>query len=101
MGFMDVRQILEFLILLRLPARLDFRQTAELLGFKDYEIPILVRARLLKPLGNPAHNGHKYFAAVDVIALSQDSAWLDRASRVVARHWAGKAAKRRDSLKAA
>jgi hypothetical protein len=51
--------------LIRLPARLNVEQAATLLGFRVLEIPILLKARLLKPLGDPAPNGRKYFSTAD------------------------------------
>jgi hypothetical protein len=71
----------------RVPARLDAKQTAALLGFMPYEIPVLVKARLLRPLGDPAANAHKYWSSVEILALAQDRQWLDRATRTVTRHW--------------
>lgn len=75
------------LTLLHLPARLDVDQTAELLGFLPHEIPVLMKARLLKPLGTPAPNGHKFFCSLEIQQLSRDKAWLDKATRAVAKHW--------------
>src|SRR5262249_9700342 len=75
------------LTLSRLPARLDVNQSAEVLGFLPHEIPVLVRARLLKPLGRPASNGHKFFCTAEIIALSENREWLDKATRAVADHW--------------
>jgi hypothetical protein len=75
------------LFLPRLPARLDVNQAAEILGFLPHEIPILLRAGLLKPLGKPAHNGHKFFSAAEISGLSQNREWLDKATRAVSRHW--------------
>jgi len=75
------------LFLRRLPARLDVNQAAEILGFLSHEIPMLLKAGLLKPLGKPAHNGHKFFCAVEISALSQNREWLDKATRAVAKHW--------------
>jgi hypothetical protein len=69
----------------RLPARSDVRQTALLLGFQEYEIPILMRLKLLKPLGSPVQNGRKYFATAEILELAQDRDWLDRATRAVAK----------------
>ena len=71
--------------LLELPARLQVSQAAKILGFQEYEIPILVRLKLLKPLGNPAQNGHKYFSKVQILELAEDPDWLDRATRAIAR----------------
>jgi hypothetical protein len=76
--------------LLRLPARLDVGQAAAVLGFQPYEIPILIRGNLLRPLGRPAPNSHKYFCAAEVEELSRDRAWLDRATKTVAAHFQNK-----------
>lgn len=78
------------LTLYRLPARLDVHQTAELLGFMDHDITILVRAKLLKPLGDPAPNGHKFFSSSELQVLVEDRQWLDKATKAVARHWQAK-----------
>jgi hypothetical protein len=72
---------------LRLPARLDVRQAAMLLGFQEYEIPILLRLKLLKPLGTPRQNSHKYFASAEILELTQNRDWLDKATRAVAKCW--------------
>ncbi len=53
-------------------ARLNVEQTALFLNFQPHDIPVLVAARLLKPLGNPPPNGAKFFATVELIALSKD-----------------------------
>src|SRR5512137_1206303 len=70
----------------RLPARLTVTQTALLLGFLSIEVPVLVRAGLLKYLGRPAPNAHKYFSAVEIESLARDRDWLDKATRVLGRH---------------
>jgi hypothetical protein len=75
------------LLLARLPARLDVDQAAEFLGFLPHEIRVLLKVGLLKPLGKPAANGHKFFAAMEISALSEDRGWLDKATRAVAKHW--------------
>ena len=56
----------DLLSLRRLPARLNYFQTAAVLGFSEHDIPVIVRAKLLKPLGKPAPNAPKYFAAHEV-----------------------------------
>lgn len=71
----------------RLPARVDVQQVAQLLGFPVHDIPILMRAKLLKPLGDPAPNGHKYFCTAEIELLARDKAWLDKATKTVSRHW--------------
>ena len=74
------------LSLSRLPARLDMNQTAEILGFLPYEIPVLISSNLLKPLGRPAPNGHKYFCADEILELSHNRPWLDKATRILIKH---------------
>jgi hypothetical protein len=69
---------------LRLPARSSRRQAADLFGFRDEEsISVLVRAKMLKPLGNPPEGAPLWFATAEILRLSQNVKWLDRASRVV------------------
>ena len=75
------------LFLPRLPARLDVNQVAEVLGFLPHEIPMLLKTGLLKPLGKPAANGHKFFCTAEVSSLSENREWLDKATRAVAKHW--------------
>ena len=71
----------------RLPARLNSSETALLLGFQEHDISTLVAARLLAPLGKPAANAPKYFAAVEVEALGRDREWLGQATKALARYW--------------
>ena len=75
------------LFLRRLPYRLGVNQAAELLDFLPHAIPFLVKAGLLKPLGKPASNGHKFFSSEEISVLSQYLEWLDKATRAVAKHW--------------
>ena len=57
-----------FLSLLgHLPARLTAEQAAWVLNCRLHDVPILVGARLLRPLGNPPPNGIKFFATADVL----------------------------------
>jgi hypothetical protein len=51
------------------------------------DVPILVSARLLKPLGNPLPNGVKYFATAELIELMQGQAWLAKLTNAVTQHW--------------
>lgn len=72
------------------PARLNAEQTGKILGFQEHDIPILVAAKLLKPLGKPLPNATKYFAAVDVYRCFEDSSWLNKATQTVYDHWKSK-----------
>jgi hypothetical protein len=74
----------------RLPARLNTSETALLLGLPDHDIATLVAAKLLLPLGKPAQNAPKYFAAIDVTARAEDREWLSNATKALARHWQAK-----------
>jgi hypothetical protein len=70
-----------------LPARLDAAATARLLGFAEHDIQVLLRAGKLTPLGDPAPNAPKWFAAIELIQLAADREWLSRASREVSKYW--------------
>lgn len=82
-----------FLTLTDPPARLNMEQVAWKLGFEAHDIPVLVKAGLLKPLGNPAPNAPKYFAAFDILEKAKDSTWLNKATRAMANHWKTKNAR--------
>ena len=71
----------------KLPARLDADQVAWLLNCQPHDIPVLVRARLLKPLGNPPPNARKLFAAEEVLELARDKAWLAKVSNAIHEGW--------------
>ena len=47
----------DFLSLVTPPARLGINETGWLLGFNEHDIPVLVSAGLLKPLGRPPASG--------------------------------------------
>ena len=70
-----------------LPGRLNTAETALLLGFQEHDIAPLVAAKLLVPLGKPAQNSPKYFAAVDIVARAEDREWLSEATKGLARYW--------------
>ena len=79
---------LRFLSLLgQLPARLTAEQAGWVLNCQAHDIPALVNARLLKPLGNPAQNGAKYFATADVLELAKDRGWLVKVTNTICQHW--------------
>lgn len=74
----------------RIQARLDVPQTALLLGFSERDIPILIAAKLLEPLGKPVPNATKYFAACDIKRLAANKKWLHDATQVLYDYWRGK-----------
>ena len=73
-----------------LPARLDVVQTSKLLGFAEHDIQILMAVGKLTPLGEPAPNAPKWFAAVEMIRLATDEDWLHKATKEIAKHWRNK-----------
>jgi hypothetical protein len=83
----SVQETIALLNCRRVPARLNVAEAAVLLGFKEHDIGPLVAAKLLSPLGKPAQNAPKYFAAVDIMARADDRAWLSEATKALARYW--------------
>ncbi len=78
----------------QLPARLTVEQAAWVLNCQPHDVPILVGAGLLKPLGNPPPNGIKFFATSDVLEVSRDRTWLVKATSTVSKHWHTKNARK-------
>ena len=77
-----------FLTLLgQLPARLTAEQAAWVINCQPHDMPVLVSARLLKPLGNPPPNGIKFFGTSDLLELAKDRAWLTKVSSTIYQHW--------------
>jgi hypothetical protein len=72
------------------PARLTAEQAAWVLNCQPHDIPPLVAAKLLKPLGNPPANGIKYFATADLLENIKDRHWLVRMSATIYQHWHAK-----------
>ena len=78
----------QFLRLLgQLPARLMAEQAAWVLNCQSHDVPVLVAARLLKPLGDPMPNAVKYFGTLGVLELARDRGWLAKVTNVVSQHW--------------
>ncbi|MGA2871221.1 MAG: hypothetical protein ABSF34_18925, partial [Verrucomicrobiota bacterium] len=51
------------------------------------DIPALIHARLIKPLGNPSSNGTKYFATADLLEIAKDRSWLVKMTTAINTHW--------------
>ena len=80
------------------PARLTVEQVACVLNCQAHDVPILVAARLLRPLGNPPPNGIKYFSTAEVLELAKDRSWLAKITNTVSQHWQKKNARKRARL---
>jgi hypothetical protein len=76
------------------PARLTMEETAWALGFSAHEIPVLIAKGLMKPLGHPAPNTMKWFAADTVEELRHDVKWLNRATDTMMEYWRDKNARK-------
>ena len=74
--------------------RIDTIKAADMLGFEQHDIAVLVQHGLLSPLGEPVQNARKYFAAVEVIQLARNKKWLENATTVIYEHWQKKNSKR-------
>jgi hypothetical protein len=71
----------------RPPARLTVEQAAWVLGCQPHDVPILISVRLLKPLGNPAQNGVKFFSTAEIAEMAKDRAWLAKMTQTICQHW--------------
>lgn len=71
----------------QLPARLTAQQVAWVLNCQPHDVPILVGARLLKPLGNPAQNGVKFFATAELLELAKEKVWLAKVTNTITQRW--------------
>jgi len=80
-----------------LPVRLDVAATAKLLGFAESDIQILMALGKLIPLGDPAPNAPKWFAAVEMIQLAADKDWLHKATKEISKHWRRKRERHQNS----
>jgi hypothetical protein len=77
-----------FLTLLgQLPVRLTGEQAGWLLNCQPHDIPALISAKLIKPLGHPAANATKYFATADLLEIAKDRAWLVKMTTAINTHW--------------
>jgi hypothetical protein len=91
-------ELLNLLSVQRLPGRLNSEQVAQLIGFSPDDIPILIKAKLMKALGNPAQNAVKYFATVEIEKFTRDEAWLSRATKAIYNHWSSRNRRRKTKI---
>jgi hypothetical protein len=71
---------------------------AKLLGFAENDIQILMAVGKLMPLGDPAPNAPKWFAAVEMIRLAADRDWLHKATKEISKYWRNKRERRQSPL---
>ena len=92
---MKEEQQLFLRLLGQLPARLTAEQVAWVLNCQPHDVPILVAARLLKPLGNPSPYNVKFFAASELLEQVEDRAWLAKITNALNQHWQKRNASKR------
>ncbi len=86
-----------FLSLLgELPARLTAEQVAWVLNCQPHDVPVLVAAKVLKPLGTPPPNCVKFFSALEVLEQAKDRSWLAKLTNALNQHWHHKNQCKRD-----
>ena len=83
----------DFLNLKTFPARLTSEQAAWLIGCQPHNLPALVAAKQLKPLGHTPANAVKYFSTAEVLELCRDRNWLARVTTAIQTSWARKNAR--------
>jgi hypothetical protein len=89
----------QFLRLLgQLPARLTMEQVAWVVNCQPHDVPTLVAARLLKPLGNSPANSVKYFATLELLEQIKDRTWLAKVTNALNQHWQKKNAVKKNGL---
>jgi hypothetical protein len=70
-------------------------KVAKALDIGTHNIPVLVRAGLLKPLGHPQRYCVKRFSRAQLARNLADENWLDKAAAAIHRHWRIKNARKR------
>ena len=89
----------QFLRLLnQLPARLTAEQAAWVINCQPHDVPVLVAARLLKPLGNPSPYNVKFFAASELLEQVRDRTWLAKVTNALNQHWQKKNVLRKNRI---
>ena len=74
------------------------QQAAWVINCQPHDVPVLVAARLLKPLGNPPPNSMKFFAALEVLEQVKDRNWLAKVTNALNQHWQKKNSAKKNRL---
>jgi hypothetical protein len=77
----------QFLNLRHLPVRSNRTQAAWLLNCQDHDIPVLVRERLITPLGNPKRNSKQFFETQAILKAAADRKWLSKMTDAISNAW--------------
>jgi hypothetical protein len=79
----------------KFPATLTKEKVAEALGVATHNIPPLVRAGLLKPLGRPGRYCVKHFSRDALAENFANPDWLEKVMAAIHRHWRVKNSRKR------
>jgi hypothetical protein len=96
-GIMKEEQHRFLSLLGQLPLRLTAEQAGWVLNCQAHDIPALINARLLKPLGNPSQNSTKYFATADVLEMAKDRHCLIKVTNTICQHWQHQNARKKNT----
>jgi hypothetical protein len=89
----------QFLRLLgQIPARLTAEQVAWVLNCQPHDVPVLVAAKLVKPLGNPPANSVKFYATLELLEQIKNPNWLAKVTNALNQHWQKKNARKKNLL---
>jgi hypothetical protein len=77
----------ECLNALRLPGRLTTAQAAIVLGVRAHDMPALIEAFLIKPLGASSRNAAKFYMGVEIEKLRADRDWMETATEAIREYW--------------
>ena len=77
------------------PVVMTKEKVAEAMGVPTHNIPPLVRAGLLKPLGHPGRYCVKYFSRDALAEKFASQEWLEKVMAAIHRHWRNKNARKR------
>ena len=63
-------------------ARMTIEEGGKVLRLCDYDAKLMIREKVLVPLGKPARNAVKWFSTYTVAELSENTDWLSRMTKV-------------------
>ena len=77
------------------PVVMTKEKVADAMGVPTHNIPPLVRAGLLKPLGHPGRYCVKHFSRDALAEKFASQEWLEKVMAAIHRHWRNKNARKR------
>jgi len=92
---MNPESSLKIQALEKFPVFMTKEKVAEALGVATHNIPPLMRAGLIKPLGRPGRYCVKHFSRDALAEKFASPEWLDKVVAAIHRHWRNKNARKR------